>query len=217
MAEPTNDDLVTAVYKFFIGQGFPPVSAAYMTGSLLTESWLDPDAVQPDGPGVGLGQWTDLPKFKSLVAEKAFAADHNLPWDDFQTQLRFTVQQNTDVTNMFKTAKSEDDAIAAVKAYEHQGVDGRRDKLGEKIYANVTAKPARPAGQGLGGEVHGTAADVAARLLSLKNKFPPSNAKTTAMTCDNSGEKKQQKKKKKAVKASPRKVTKSVSARVISK
>ncbi len=178
---PGNDDLVTAVFNFYKGQGYTDAGASYMVGALLQESGLDPDADQPDGPGKGVAQWTDDEDHTSFTALQKFAAEHGMKWDDLQTQMRFSVQQNINVTKKFKTADTPAKAKAAAGEFEHQGVDGNRWDYAEKIYGNVQA--GKTAGDGMGKFVHGSAAAVADRMASLKNKFPASPVKAAAAQC----------------------------------
>ena len=46
------------VWQLLIAEGFSPAAAAGILGNLQQESNIDPTAVQADGPGMGLAQWS---------------------------------------------------------------------------------------------------------------------------------------------------------------
>jgi hypothetical protein len=195
------EDLIQALYEFFISQGYSPIGASYVIGNLIQESRLDPNALQKDGAGYGVEQLNDPEHAKEVLAElkkqkhpdpkkikeledaekatskaalQTFADKYGRPVNDFVLQIRFVVNQNTAVTNEFKKAKTEAEAKQAVKDLEHYGIEGDdRYSVAAKIYANVTAKPkARPAGEGLGDKVNpGLNFDTI--IKDLKSKFVP--------------------------------------------
>ena len=167
-APSDNEKLITAVYKYFRGQGFPPPAAAAMTGSLLRESGLDPTIKQEKGgPGRGLAQWTDDPKHNSWKAEQAFAKKNNLDPNSIAAQLRFILNQNEDVTDQFKAADTPELAQAAVLNFERPGVVGDRFDNADAISKNVAAGLAP--GTGLGGKI--LSKDPSGLLADLKTAF----------------------------------------------
>lgn len=49
---------VEQAYEFFLGQGFTSAQSAGIVGNLIQESGVNPESVQPDGPGRGIAQWS---------------------------------------------------------------------------------------------------------------------------------------------------------------
>ena len=82
------------VWDLLIAEGLSPTAAAGILGNLQQESNVDPTAVQGDGPGVGLAQWSRGGRWdtgpKSLLA---FANDGELnPWS-VKTQIEFVMYE----------------------------------------------------------------------------------------------------------------------------
>ena len=163
-ADKAGEDVIVAVYRFFRSQGYPPLGAAYMVGSLLQESKLNPTILQPDGAGYGIAQWNDPAHAKEVLAKltkegKAtpdkikeleaamqatskrelikFSKKNGRQFDTLVAQLHFAVQQNPTVTTLFKNAKTAAEAEAAVKAFEHFGTAGARFGYAQMVYRNV--------------------------------------------------------------------------------
>ena len=51
-------DNAKAAFNFFVGKGLTQTEAAAIVGNLQQESNIQPDAVQPGGPGRGIAQWS---------------------------------------------------------------------------------------------------------------------------------------------------------------
>ncbi len=169
-AELRKEDLINRVYRYYLGQGFSPVAAAYMVGSLLQESNLDPTAHQkPTGPGRGLAQWTDDPKHKSFKDLKEFAEKKGIAWDKITVQLMFTIQQRPKVTAQFKGASTEAQAKAAATAFENFDASqpGQRWAIAGQIIKNVAG--GNSPGNNLGSYV--TSDGVDGRIQDLENQF----------------------------------------------
>jgi hypothetical protein len=176
----TGEDLINQLYAFFRSQGFSEIGAAYMVGSLIQESRLDPAARQKPGVGFGLSQVsTDKESYKALVD---FAKKANRLPDDFVVQAHFIVQQRVEVTKLFKNAKNEDQAKAAVKEFENFGEPGNRFDYGKQIYTNVTSK--KPAGKGLGNQVSPRSVKNASFIIrDLQRKFSATGADDAVTHC----------------------------------
>lgn len=178
----TGEDLINQLYAFFRSQGFSEIGAAYMVGSLIQESRLDPAARQHPGVGFGLSQVsTDKDSYQALL-DYAKAANR-LP-DDFVVQAHFIVQQRIEVTKLFKNAKTVEQAEAAVAKFETFGDPGSRFDYGHTIYTNVTSKKPKPAGQGLGNQVSPKSVKDAAFIIwDLQQKFSDTGAADAVTKC----------------------------------
>jgi len=170
IGELRKEDLINRVYNYYIGQGLSPIAAAYMVGSLLQESNLDPTAHQKGkGPGVGLAQWTNDLKHKSFADLMEFAEEKGIPWDSISVQLMFTLQQRPKITAQLKSAKTEAQAKAAATAFENFDASkaGQRWIIAGHIIQNVNAQ--KSPGDGLGGNV--TDGPVGKLIQELQDDF----------------------------------------------
>lgn len=184
MAGKTADDLVTAVYDFYISQGYTPLGAAYMVGSLLQESNLNPEKVQPGGPGKGVGQWTDDPDHASYKEMVKYNAAYGRGPNDLTGQLHFSVQWRTDVTKKFKLADTEEKAQAAATDFERFDATkaGDRWKFAQDIIKNVEAK--RLPGTGMGKNVETQPGHTPDDLITdLKGKFTKKETGAAGSQC----------------------------------
>ena len=82
------------VWQLLIAEGFSPAAAAGILGNLQQESNIDPTAVQADGPGMGLAQWSRGGRWDSGPNSLlAFAKDRGLdPWST-ETQTKFMIHE----------------------------------------------------------------------------------------------------------------------------
>ena len=85
--DPATDDAESAVssgeqalttnektaFQFFVGKGLSDIQAAGIVGNLIQESSVLPGAVEPDGPGRGIAQW-------SLGGRWNTSHDDNVSW-----------------------------------------------------------------------------------------------------------------------------------------
>jgi hypothetical protein len=196
----TADDLVTALYKFYRSQQFTKWGAAYMVGSLLRESGLDPAVNESGGGhGYGLGQWTNVAPFTSYTALQCYAQAHGTPVSDFVTQAHFSVQQRPDITGLFKTAQNAQQAQDAVTKFENYEILGDRFVWGDAICKNVVCtqeppskfsddpKVGVPAGKGLGVNVSkalGSGANFSNLIQSLQCSWAePADLKASMDAC----------------------------------
>jgi Phage tail lysozyme len=170
ISELRKEDLINRVYNYYIGQGLSPIAAAYMVGSLLQESNLDPTTHQkPTGPGRGLAQWTDDPEHASFKDLQEFAKDHGTTWENMSVQLMFTLQQRPTVTAQLKSAKTEAEAKAAATAFENFDASkaGQRWTIAGQIIQNVN--DGNSPGNNLGGHV--TNGPVGELIQDLEDHF----------------------------------------------
>lgn len=75
-------------YAYFINAGMTPAGAAGMVGNLKAESNVDPNNDQPDGPGMGIAQWTYSQRWQGLLS---WAQKNNKDPRDLETQLQWCV------------------------------------------------------------------------------------------------------------------------------
>lgn len=73
------------VFSFLIGKGLSPENAAGIVGNMIAESGVDPNAIEGNGEGHGLVQWS----FGRKANLFAFAAQQGKPWNDMGLQLDF--------------------------------------------------------------------------------------------------------------------------------
>lgn len=127
----TSADLMTApppstgsqgqvVWDLLIAEGFSPAAAAGILGNLQQESNIDPTAVQADGPGVGLAQWSRGGRWdtgpNSLLA---FAQERGLdPWSA-KTQTKFMIfeMQYGDLGFDLSSYQDSTDVVAAAEYF----------------------------------------------------------------------------------------------------
>jgi hypothetical protein len=143
------------------------------------------------GKGRGLVQWSE--GAGSLDAEKKWAADHGLPWDDFQAQLEFARNQNVDTWDEFKKAApnsakdpyNSTSGEKAVKDLEHFGTKGARFDTAGTILKNVAN--GKDPGDGLGGLVSDALKDIPGIIEDINGKFPDQPPGTYAAACPPKG------------------------------
>jgi hypothetical protein len=183
------EDLIDALYKFFISQGFSKYGAAYMVASLIRESRLNPAAVEKlkggkVGQGRALAQWSfGKNSYKAMVA---YAKKYGRNPNDLVAQAHFIVQQRPKITNMFKNATDDKSAQAAVKAFENFGVQGAdRYTTAATILNNVNAN--QSAGTGLAGKIDPQLPDIGAVITSLQSKFTTGGPDASGASCQAKG------------------------------
>lgn len=147
------------IFDYFIARGFSKNQAAAWVGNFVQESALDSSAVQPGGPGRGLGQWGD----ERFTALQAFAKDRGTTWQDEQTQLDFVWHELTGsekaAYRKIKAAKTLEAAVAAIgQSYERFGVEGNRIGPAQDALKAYGGGQAKGVGHfAAGGEVDGPA------------------------------------------------------------
>ena len=80
-----------AAFDFFRAKGLTAVQAAGVVGNLDQESGVDPDAVEPGGPGRGIAQWSAGGRWDTEAKDNAewYARTLGLNVDSLQLQLDF--------------------------------------------------------------------------------------------------------------------------------
>jgi hypothetical protein len=80
-----------AAFDFFLGKGLSAVEAAAIVGNLDQESGMSPSAVQPNGPGRGIAQWSLGARWNVLHDDNAtwYAAQHGQSVVSLGLQLDF--------------------------------------------------------------------------------------------------------------------------------
>lgn len=106
--------------NFYMRQGLKPWQAAAFVGTLMQESGpnLNPVAKGDNGTAFGIAQWRG-DRFNRL---KAFAKKKGTTWDNFQTQLEYSVYEGqnyeTYAWNKLRAAQNVEQAAAAAISYE---------------------------------------------------------------------------------------------------
>ena len=82
-------DNASIIWNFMISNGFTEYQAAGILGNWWVESRLNPAAVQPNGIGHGLGQWS----FVRWTNLSNYAAKRGQPWSSISLQLEFFIYE----------------------------------------------------------------------------------------------------------------------------
>lgn len=132
------------VYNFFIGQGFASAQAAGITGNFVQESSCSPEAVQPDGPGRGLAQWSLGGRWQPNLMTGNVAAD-------MPAQLAYVMTElHSDYAFVVPAMQATSDPVTASDVwglkYEGYGIKGARDTYAQQVYnaANTVWASAAP-------------------------------------------------------------------------
>lgn len=85
------NDNETKAMNYFLGKGLTKYQSAAIIGNLMQESGVNPNAVQPGGPGMGIAQWSIGGRWDTTVKDNlvAFAAQSGASDTDLATQLDF--------------------------------------------------------------------------------------------------------------------------------
>lgn len=83
------NDVYAQTYQFLTDEGFTPVQASGIMGTIKINSNFDPTATAPNDLGYGLFQWVD---FRLERLEK-FAMQIGKPIDSTETQLLFMIEE----------------------------------------------------------------------------------------------------------------------------
>lgn len=120
------------VWQLLIAEGFSPAAASGILGNLQQESNIDPTAVQADGPGMGLAQWSRGGRWDSGPNSLlAFAKERGLdPWST-ETQTNFMIyeMQYGDLGFDLARYKNSTDAVSAA-VYFHDVFERSADTAG---------------------------------------------------------------------------------------
>jgi hypothetical protein len=120
-------ETITKVVNYFIGKGYSKLAAAYITGSLIQESRLDPKT-----PNGGLNQWqgnraTNLPS--TLDGQLDYA--YNEIKDKYPSAHSALINQSSTLTQVQK----------AIQDWTRWGILGNRWKYGEQIHKEIEKNP----------------------------------------------------------------------------
>lgn len=104
------------VYLDLIASGLKPGAAAGVVGNLVAESNVDPAAVQKNGPGRGIAQWSAGGRWDQLVA---WAKGQNLDPQTLEAQERYLVTELKS-GGLWGQLKNLDDPLAASRLVMRQ-------------------------------------------------------------------------------------------------
>jgi Phage tail lysozyme len=178
------------------GGNLTPAAAAAVIGNWITESQLDPAAIEGerskrsgstiDKTGISFAQWSTKANHAGFFAW--LKAHPGVPL--WKGAVGFYLSDKTYADKLRDTTDIET-AIQLTGKYEHFGVAGDRAVYGRIIFHNV---PKKPAGTGFTGTANhlgpnATTQTVEAVLLGLKKKFSKKTRPKTAVTVCKNGKK----------------------------
>ncbi|MDO5068194.1 MAG: phage tail tip lysozyme [Propionibacteriaceae bacterium] len=139
MVAHAQDNNKTA-FDFFVGRGLTNEQAAGVVGNLMAESGdpINPRAVQQNGPGRGIAQWSVGERWAAL---ERFAADQGRdPWSlDLQLDFiwhEFNTTEGIAFTHLKGTSTVRDAALSFSSKFERCGVchDAKRIAYAQRIF-----------------------------------------------------------------------------------
>ncbi len=71
------NDNIQKAYNYFVSKGLTPTQSAGIVGNLRQESRVDPRSNQPDGPGMGIAQWSEGGRWDALLTWAAEQTNQN--------------------------------------------------------------------------------------------------------------------------------------------
>lgn len=120
------------IYNWLRIKGLSAAGACGLMGNIAAESNFKSDAVEPNGVGHGLCQWS----FSRKDDLFAYASSKGVEWHHLWMQLEFIEHEMTTVSSyagLWDRLKTATDAVAAAKdvaaVYERPGIYGDRDNL----------------------------------------------------------------------------------------
>lgn len=124
-----------AMYKLLRSKGFSRYGAAALVGSMMQESGLNPGAVEPNGQGHGLLQW-------SFDRRDNLKRLYGNSWNTLANQLDYMFNHDTSRHQLgaLRTASSRESAMAAEKAYIRYGIAGNRHAYMDQVLSQPWAK-----------------------------------------------------------------------------
>jgi hypothetical protein len=124
-------------YEYELAEGFTPAQAAGIVGNLIQESGVNPESVQPDGPGRGIAQWSQGGRWNPALMT-------GNPSTDLPNQLAFIMselQQHPGSypggygLNDLKNAQTPEQAAQIFGTdFERYGIAGARVKDARSVY-----------------------------------------------------------------------------------
>ncbi|MDX1373081.1 MAG: phage tail tip lysozyme, partial [Nitrososphaeraceae archaeon] len=117
-----------SMFRTLRSMGFSKYGAAALVGSMMQESGINPNAVEGNGQGHGLLQWSFDRRDK---LKRQFGAD----WNKASNQLQFMMGETSERGNLKRlmNAQSREEAFAAEKAYIRYGIAGNRHTYADQI------------------------------------------------------------------------------------
>jgi len=131
---------VAQIFGWLKGQGLSDAGAAGVMGNFQAESGMDPAAVEPNGAGHGLAQWS----FSRWSDLQNFAAGRGTPWSDLGTQLAFFAQEiSAGYGGMWSQLRTASDPVAAsqlfANTFERPGTYGSRDNFAQLLFGQISS------------------------------------------------------------------------------
>jgi len=148
-----------AAYSYFVGKGLANVQAAGIVGNLDQESGMSPSAVQPNGPGRGIAQWSLGARWNVLHDDNAtwYAAQHGQSVVSLGLQLDFIWYELSTFGNYglssLQSSTSIDSATQVFMAdFEICGTcaQSNRDKYAQNAYNAFAADAPQSSGMDAG-------------------------------------------------------------------
>ena len=126
------------IYGWLKAQGLSDAGAAGVLGNIQAESGFDPGAVEGNGAGHGLVQWS----FSRWDDLQAFASARNASWSDLSVQLGFLAQEiSNGYGGMWNSLKGMSDPVAASRLFadqfERPGTYGERDSYATSLFQRM--------------------------------------------------------------------------------
>ena len=119
------------------GQGLGNAGIAGILGNFQAESSLNPFAVEPNGGGHGLAQWTGS-RWNDL---QAFAQQRRTVWEDLNTQIAFLAQELSGYGALMSSLRTATDPVLASEmfatGFERPGVYGQRDEFAQQFFQQL--------------------------------------------------------------------------------
>lgn len=126
---------VETAYSFFVNSGFTPAQASGIVGNLMQESGVNPESVQPNGPGRGIAQWSLggrwLPSLMTGNVTQDLQNQEQYILDELQANPAYGL-------SALKQATTPDQAANIFgNDYEKYGIKGARVTDAEQIYSQA--------------------------------------------------------------------------------
>jgi len=128
----TISDNAKTAYQFFLSKGLSAAQAAGIVGNLEQESGVNPESVQPNGPGRGIAQWSQGGRWNPSLMTGNNAQDLNnqlnFIWQELQSNSSYglgALQKQTTPTGAAQVFGTD---------YERYGVAGARTQDAQDVY-----------------------------------------------------------------------------------
>ena len=119
-------------YSYELAEGFTPAQASGILGNLITESGINPEAIQPNGPGRGIAQWSQGGRWQPRLMT-------GNPKVDLPNQLAFIMQEletnpGYGLADLKASQTPEQAAQIFGTDFERYGIAGNRVKDARDVY-----------------------------------------------------------------------------------